>query len=170
MLLHILTTFKYHIWILHLGTRWPCPVTHPSAWAAFTPSSTHQHLLLVYFTLLLLCYTTECRGITLPTKVRLVNVVVFPVVMYGCEMDHIEGWATKNWCFWIAVPEKTWESLGYKEIKPVGPKINLEYLLEGLMLKLKLQYFGHLMWRANSVGNTWCWKRLRAGEEGGDKG
>ena len=83
--------FYYHVRILQLRTRWPCPVTHPLAWAAFTPSSTHRHLLLVYFTLLLSCYTIECRGITLPTKVHLVKVVVFPVVMYGCEMDYIEG-------------------------------------------------------------------------------
>ena len=61
-----------------------------------------------------------------------------------------------NWCFWIVVLEKTPESpLDSKEIKPVNPKgINPEYSLEGLMLKLKLQYFGHLMWRANSLQKT----------------
>ena len=62
----------------------------------------------------------------------------------------------KNWCFQIVVLEKTPESpLDSKEIKPVNPKgINPEYSLEGLMLKLKLQYFGHLMWRANSLQKT----------------
>ena len=64
-----------------------------------------------------------------------------------------EGWALKNWCFWTTVLEKTLESpLDSREIKPVDLKeINPEYSLEGLMLKLKLQYFGHLMWKANSL-------------------
>ena len=69
------------------------------------------------------------------------------------ELDHKEGWALKNWCFWTVVLEKTLESpLDSKEIKPVNLKeINPEYSLEGLMLKLKLQYFGHLMWRVDSL-------------------
>ena len=70
------------------------------------------------------------------------------------ELGHIEGWALKNWCFWIEVLEKTLESpLDCNEIKPVNPKgNNPEYLIEGLMLKL--QYFGHLMWRAGSLEKT----------------
>ena len=69
------------------------------------------------------------------------------------KLDHKEGWAPKNWCFWIVVLEKTLESpLDSKEIKPVNPKGNQPwYSLEGLMLKLKLQYFGHLMGRAVSL-------------------
>ena len=65
------------------------------------------------------------------------------------EVDHQESWAMKNWCFWTVMLEKTLDSpLDSKEIKTVSPKeINLEYSLEGLMLKLELQYFGHLMWR-----------------------
>ena len=60
------------------------------------------------------------------------------------ELDHKEGWALKNWCFWAVVLEKILESpLNSKEIKPVNPKE--KYSLEGMMLKLKLQYFGHLM-------------------------
>ena len=72
------------------------------------------------------------------------------------ELDHKEGWVLKSWCFWIVVVEKTLESpLDCKEIKPVNLKgINPEYSLEGLMLKLKLQYFGHLMWRADSLEKT----------------
>ena len=64
--------------------------------------------------------------------------------------------ALKNWCFWIVVLEKTLESpLGSKEIKPVNIQVsNPEYSLEGLLLKLKLQYFGHLMRRANSLEKT----------------
>ena len=69
------------------------------------------------------------------------------------EQDHKEGWVSKNWWFWAMVLEKTLESpLDCKEIQPVNPKgINPEYYLKGLMLKLKLQYFGYLMWRADSL-------------------
>ena len=72
------------------------------------------------------------------------------------EMDHKEGWALKNWCFLNVVLEKTLESsVDSKEIKPVNPKGNQSWIsLEGLMLKLKLQYFGHLMWRTNSLEKT----------------
>ena len=71
------------------------------------------------------------------------------------ELDHKESWAPKNWCFWTVVLEKTLESLlDCKEIKPVLQEISPEYSLEGLMLKLKLQSFGHLMWRADSFEKT----------------
>ena len=72
----------------------------------------------------------------------------------GCE----ESWAPKNWCFWTVVVEKTLESpLDCKEIQPVHPKGDQSWKdssLEGLMLKLKLQCFGHLMWRADSLEKT----------------
>ena len=69
------------------------------------------------------------------------------------ELDYKENWGLKNRCFWTVVLEKTLESpLNCKKIKPVNPKeISPEYSLEGLMLKLKLQYFGHLMQRTNSL-------------------
>ena len=72
------------------------------------------------------------------------------------DLDHKEGWAPKNLSFQIVVLDKTLESpLDCKEIKLVNSKgINSEYSLEDLMLKLKLQYFGHLMWRANSLEKT----------------
>ena len=71
------------------------------------------------------------------------------------ELDHKEGWAPKNWYFQTVVLEKTLESpLDGKEIQPVNPRDRPEYSLEGLMLKLKLQYFGHLMGRANSFEKT----------------
>ena len=78
---------------------------------------------------------------TLTTKICLVKARVFPVVMYGCESWSIkkEIWVPKNWCFWTVVLEK--------EISP-------EHSLEGLMLKLKLQYFGYLMRRTDSLENT----------------
>ena len=72
------------------------------------------------------------------------------------ELDHEESWALKNWCFWTAVLEKTLESpLDCKEIQPVHSEgISPGISLEGTMLKLKLQYFGHLMWRVDSLEKT----------------
>ena len=88
------------------------------------------------------------------------------------ELDYEEGWAPKNWCFWTAVLEKTFESLlDCKEIKSVNPKeINPEYSLEGLMLKLKLQNFGHLMWRVNSLEKTLMLGKVEGRRRGGDRG
>ena len=85
------------------------------------------------------------------------------------ELDHKEGWMSKNWFFLIVVLEKTLESpLDCKEIKTVSPKeINPEYSLKGLLLKLKLQYCGHLMQRADSLEE---WERLKAKEEEGSGG
>ena len=72
----------------------------------------------------------------------------------GCE-SWKESWVPKNWCFWTVVLEKILESLlDCKEIQPVNPKGLTEYSLEGLMLKLKLQYFGHLTWRTDSLEKT----------------
>ena len=70
------------------------------------------------------------------------------------ELDHKESWVPKSWCFWTVVLEKTLENpLDCKEIQPVHPKeISPEYSLEGLMLKR--QYFGHLMWRTDSLEKT----------------
>ena len=72
------------------------------------------------------------------------------------ELDYKESWEQKNWCFWTVVLEKTLESpLDCKEIKPVHLKENSPGCwLEGMMLKLKLQYFGHLMQRADSLEKT----------------
>ena len=74
-----------------------------------------------------------------------------PVWMW--DLEHKEDWALKNWCFWTVVLEKTLESpLDCKEIKPINPKeINPEYSSDWLMLKLKLQYFDHLIRRTNSL-------------------
>ena len=72
------------------------------------------------------------------------------------DLDHKEGWALKNWCFWTVVLGKTLESpLNCKVIRPVNLQgISPEYSLEGLMLNLRFQYFGHLMQRTNSLGKT----------------
>ena len=96
----------------------------------------------------------KSRDITLPTKVCLVKAIVFPVFMYGCEswtinkaecqrIDAFELWCRRRL---LRVPRTSNQSI-LKEISPV-------YSLEGLMLKLKLQYFGHLMRRVDSLENT----------------
>ena len=71
------------------------------------------------------------------------------------ELDCEESWVLKNWCFWTVVLEKTLESpLDCKEIQPVHSEGDQPWDLEGMMLKLKLQYYGHLMWRVDSLEKT----------------
>ena len=88
------------------------------------------------------------------------------------ELDHKESWAPKNWCFWTVVLEKTLKSpLDCKEIKPVDPKGNQSWSsLEGLMLKLKLQYFGYLMWRTDWLEKTLMLGKTEGRGEGDDRG
>ena len=90
----------------------------------------------------------KSRDITLPTKTRLVKAMVFPVVMYGCESCTIKKLSAEELMILNLVLDKTLENLlDCKEINPksILKEISLGYSLEGLMLKLKLQYFGHLM-------------------------
>ena len=109
----------------------------------------------------------KSRNITLLTKVHLVKAMVFPVVMYRCEswtIKKAEHWRTdtfKLWC-WRRLLRDPWTARRSNE--SILKEINSEYSLEGLMLKLKLQYFGHLMGRADSLEKPWCWERLKAGE------
>ena len=88
------------------------------------------------------------------------------------ELNYRGSWVPKIWCFGIVVFEKTLESpWDCKEIQPVHPKGNQsEYSLEGLMLKLKLQYFGHLMWRTDSLEKTLMLGKMKGGGEGDDRG
>ena len=117
----------------------------------------------------------KSRDITLPTKVCLVKVMVFPVVMYGCE-----NWTIKKaecrridvfelWC-WRRLLRVLWTAR--RSNHSILEEISPEYSLEGLMLKLKLQYFGHLMWRTDSLektlmlgkiegGRRWLWQRMK---------
>ena len=101
--------------------------------------------------------TLKSRDITLPTKVHLVKAMVFPVVMYGCE-----SWTVKKaecqrtdalelWC-WIRLLRVPWTAR--RSNQSILKEISPEYSLEGLMLKLKLQYFGHLMQRTDSFEKT----------------
>ena len=109
----------------------------------------------------------KSRDITLPTKVCLVKATVFPVIMCGWEswtIKKAEHWRIDAFelCCWrrfLKVPWTAWRSN-----QPILKEISPAYSLEGLMLKLKLQYFGCLMWRADSFEKTWCWERLKAGE------
>ena len=98
----------------------------------------------------------KSRDITLLTKDWIVKGIVFPIVVFGCEswtIKKAECSSAFDWCFWIVVLEKTLESLlDCKETKPVNPKGNQS--LEELVLNLKLQYFGHLMWRTDALGKT----------------
>ena len=99
----------------------------------------------------------KSRDISLPTKVRLVKAMFFPVVMYGCE-----SWSIKNaehrriddfelWC-WRRLLRVPWTAR--RSNQSILKEINPEYSLEGLMLKLKLQYFGHMMQRTDSLEKT----------------
>ena len=95
--------------------------------------------------------------------------MVFPVVMYGYESWTMKKPEHKNWCFWTVVLEETLESLlDCKEIQPVHPEGN-KYSLEGLMLKLKLQYFCHLIWTIDSLGKTLMLGRIDRGRRRGQE-
>ena len=115
----------------------------------------------------------KSRDITLPTKVRLVKAMVFPVVMYGCE-----SWTVKKdecqrinafelWCWkrLLKVP-RTARRSNQSILKKISPGCSLE----GLMLKLKLQYFGHLMRELTYWKRFWCWEVFGVGGEGDDRG
>ena len=104
----------------------------------------------------------KSRDITLPAKVHLVKAMVFPVVTYGCESWTIKKAECWRICFWTVVLEKTLESpLDSKEIKSVNPKGNQSWIFIGrLLLKLMLQYSGHLMWKANSLETILMLRRI----------
>ena len=98
----------------------------------------------------------KSRDITLPTKVRLVKATVFPVIMYGCKSwtvrkaEHRRIYAFELW-HWRRLLRVPWTARKSKQsILKISPGISLE----GMMLKLKLQYFGHLMWRVDSLEKT----------------
>ena len=116
-----------------------------------------RHLLLWRKVVINLEIILKCRDITLPTKVCLVKATVFPVVMYGCESQTIKKPEHQRidvfglWC-WRRLLRVPWTERRSNQsiLKEISPGCSLE----GLMLKLKLQYFGHLMWRADSFEKT----------------
>ena len=114
----------------------------------------------------------KSRDITLSTKVRLVKAMVFPVVIYGCESwtvkkaEHQRIDAFKLWC-WRRLLRVPWTSR--RSNQSILKEINPEYSLEGLMLKLKLQYFGHLMRRTDSFEKTLMLARIEGGRRRGQQ-
>ena len=112
----------------------------------------------------------KSRDITLPTKVCLVKSMAFPVVMYGCESwtikkaEHQRMDAFELWC-WRRLLRVPWTARRCNQsiLKEISP----EYSLEGLMLKLKLQYFGHLMWRTDSLEKTLMLGKIEGGRRRG---
>ena len=116
-----------------------------------------RHLLLGRKVMTNLDSTLKSRDITLPTKVHLVKAMVFPVVMYGCESwtvkkaEHRRIDAFELWC-WRRLLRVPWTARRSNQSIPEETSPGCS--LEGLMLRLKLQYFGHLMWRADSLEKT----------------
>ena len=112
----------------------------------------------------------KSREITLPTKVCLVKAMVFPVVKYGCESwtikkaEHQRIDAFELWCWrrLLRIPWTAWRSN-----QSILKEINPEYSLEGLMLKLKLQYFGHLMGRTDSLEKTLMLEKIEGSRRRG---
>ena len=119
--------------------------------------------------------TFKSRDITLPTKVHPVKAMVFPVVTHGCDnwtikkTEHRRTEAFELWC-WRWLLRVLWTARRSEQsiLKEISP----EYSLEGLMLKLKLQYFGHLLWRADSLEKTLMLEKIghrrRRGQRGWD--
>ena len=115
-----------------------------------------RHLLLGRKAMTNLDSMFKSRDITLPAEVRLFKAMIFPVVMNGCELDHkaerqrVNGFELWCWRRLLRVPWTTRRSSNQSILKEISP----EYSLEGLMLKLKLPYFGHLIRRADSFEKT----------------
>ena len=108
----------------------------------------------------------KSRDITLPTKVSTDKAMIFPVVMYGCEswtIKKAQCWridAFEWWC-WRRLLRVSWTARRWHQ--SILKEINPEYSLEGLMLKLKLQYFDHLMWRADSLEKILMLRKIECG-------
>ena len=116
----------------------------------------------------------KSRDIILPTKFRLVKAMVFPVVMYGCELDCEESWTTRNWCFWTVVLENTLEiPLDCKEAQPVNPTGNQSWIFNG---KTDAEPEAPILWPHDAksqftgkdieVGKDWGQEEKRATEDG----
>ena len=114
----------------------------------------------------------KSRDITLPTKVHLVKAMVFPGVMYGCESwtikkaEHQRTDAFEQWC-WRRLLRVIWAAR--RSNQSVLKKISPEHSLEGLMLKLKLQYFGHLMQKTDSLEKTLMLGKIEGGRRRGQQ-
>ena len=129
-----------------------------------------RHLLLGRNVMTNLDSIFKNRDITLPTKVHLVKAMVFPVVMYGCESwtikkaEHLTTDAFELWC-WRRLLRVPWTAR--RSNQSILKEISPEYLLEGPMLKLKLQYFGLLMQRTDSFKKTLMLGKIEGGRRRG---
>ena len=158
--------------MLHFAIHQPQIYMSSSSWTSLPhPTLSHSYMLSQGF------------GFELPASYSklllaiyfkyIVKAMVFPVVMYGCQSwtikkaEHQRIDTFELWCWrrFLRVPWTTRRS-NQSILKEISPG----YSLEGLMLKLKLQYFGHLMWQTDSFERPWCGERLKAGGEGDDSG
>ena len=132
-----------------------------------------RHLLLGRKAVTNLDNILKSRDITLPTKVCLVKAMVFSVVMYGCEswtikkVEHGRIDAFKLW-YWRRLLRVPWTAR--RSNQSILKEISAEYSLEGLIWKMKLQYFGHLMQRIDSFEKTLMLGKIEGGGEGDNKG
>ena len=149
------------MWLHRLQpTRFLCPWDFPGK----NTGVGFHFLLLTSFGSIL-----KSRDVILPTKVCQVKAMVFPVVMYGCQSwtikkaEHQRLDAFELWC-WRRLLRVPWTAR--RSNQSILKEINPDYSLEGLMLKLKLQYFGHLMEELTHWKRSWCWERLKTGGKG----
>ena len=132
-----------------------------------------RHLLLGRKAMTNLDSISKSRDITLSTKVHLVKATVFPVIMYGCESwtinkaEHQRIDAFELWC-WRRLVRVPWTAR--RSNQSILKEISPEYSLEGLLLKVKLQYFGHLLHRADSLEKTLMLGRIEGRRRRGDRG
>ena len=132
-----------------------------------------RHLLLRRKAMTNLDSILKSRDITLLTNVCLIKVMFSPVVTYGCERwtikkaEHRRTDAFELWC-WRRLLRVPWTAR--RSNQPILKEISPEYSLEGLMLMLKLQYFGYLMQRTDSLEKTLSWERLKMGGEEDNRG
>ena len=139
-------------WLYFLGSK----ITADGVWS----HEIKRYLLLGRKVITKLDSILKSRDITLPTKVHLVKAMVFPIVMYGCEswtVRKAECWeidAFELW-WWIRLLRVPWTARRSNQsiLKEISPGCSLE----GLMLKLKFQYFDHLMWKLTHLKRPWCW-------------
>ena len=142
---------------------WDCDCSH----------EIQRCLLLERNTMTNLDSILKSRDITLPTKVRIVKATVLPVVTYRCESwikEKVEHWRTDDFESWywrrlLSIPWTARKS-NQSTLKEISP----EYSLEGLMLELKCQYFGHMIQELTHWKRPRCWERLKSAGEGDDRG
>ena len=162
------------VWYKNWG--WFCDITHLIFLGSKITGDrdcSHEikrHLLLGRKAMINLARVLKSRAVTLPTKVCLVKAMVFPVVMYGCDSwtikkaEHQRTDAFELWCWrWLLRVPWTARRSNQSILKEISP----EYSLEGLMLKRKLQYFGHLMRRADSLEKTLMLRKIEGGKRRG---